>query len=310
MHKPTPYKFRLAYFLFFVLVFIVGIPILVFYSAGYKIDETFGLSIRGGIYAYTPEPGTSVFIGNELKNTSGFFNKEVLVGGLKPEQYLVLATNEKYWPWAKIVNVKRGRVEALFPFLVPKVVEATEIESTDEDYEEFMELFEEKDNLIDSLTSDSSGRGVGSSGVSKRNVSNDVATSTEEVFDTVVRRHTEVWIDENKLYARWLGRGDAAPNYYCYVTVSPNNNREHEICSEPILVFSSSVPVRTFDFYPYRDDAIILALDNGVYAVENDFRAYQNFYPLYRGKDPDFRVYKNQVYVRDGDYLAVLNLEI
>lgn len=302
MQRPTTYKFRLAYFLFFVIVFIIGIPILVFYSAGYTVDETFNLSIRGGIYVYTPEPNTSVFIGNELKNTSGFFNKEILVGGLKPDQYTVLATNENFWPWAKIVSVRRGEVEALFPFLVPKVVNAEEIIVGTSDYLDILEVFAEKRELIASASSKSIVKPSDDTiGVT--------ATSTTPVFETITRRQVEVWLDNNTLFARYLGRDDAAPNYYCrIVTDQKNILRENEECSEPIRVFESSVPIRTFDFYPYRDDAIIVALDNGIYAIETDFRAYQNFYPLFRGENPDFRVYKNQVYVKDGAYVAVLDL--
>lgn len=303
MQRPTNYKFRLAYFLLFVVVFIIGIPILVFYSAGYTIDETFNLSIRGGIYVYTPEPDTSVFIGNELKNTSGFFNKEILVGGLKPDQYTVLATNEDFWPWAKIVTVRRGEVEALFPFLVPKVVDAEEILANTSDYREILEVFAEKRELLASAVSKTPAKMNGA-----------VATGTTATHETITRRQVEVWLDNDTLFARYLGRDDAAPNYYCYtVTTDPKNIlgelREEEECSDPIRVFESSVPIRTFDFYPYRDDAIIVALDNGIYAIETDFRSYQNFYPLFRGENPDFRVYKNQVYVKDGAYVAVLDLD-
>jgi len=298
MQHPTSYKFRLAYFLFFVLVFIVGIPILIFYSAGYKFDETFNLSIRGGIYVYTPEPNTSVFIGNELKNTSGFFNKEILVGSLKPDQYTVLTTNEDFWPWTKIVIVRRGEVEAIFPFLVPKVVVAEEIKANTSEYRDILEVFAEKSTLLSAVNSKKDTQ-----------TTSRVATSSTPVLETITRRQVEVWLDGSTLFARWLGRDEAAPNYYCHIVIDPNNIlREDEECSDPIQVFKSSVPIHTFDFYPYRDDAIIVALDNGIYAIESDFRSYQNFYPLFRGEKPDFRVYKNQVYVKDGAYVAVLNL--
>lgn len=288
MPKPISYKFRLIYFLIFALLFVIGFPVLVFYSAGYSVDETLGLSIRGGIYVSTPEPNTSVFVGNELKSVSGFFKREILVNKLKPGQYLVLAANDDFWPWAKLVEVERGEVESLFPFLVPKVIQAEEIAKTDSSLREnamhkaILNLF------LVTATSTPKTKDVAKS--SAKNVSQ-------------TRKNVKIWIDGDTIYGQWLGDSDEAPKYYCSGNGDLNN------CNGTVLVFQSFVPIRTFDFYPSRDDAIILTLDDGVYAVEIDRRTYQNFYPLYRGQMPDFRVSRNQVYIKDGDKLLVLNLE-
>jgi hypothetical protein len=274
MPQPIPYKFRLAYFLAFVLVFLLGFPILAFYSAGYSLNETFGITARGGIYVSTPEAGTSVFIGNDLEGVSSFFKKEILVNKLKPDQYMVLATHDSFWPWAKVVQVKRGEVEALFPLLVPKVIPTLELEKTDSSYKEISGLFLEK------------------------------ATTTR-----IARREVKVWIADdrndaggNTVFAQWLGGNDNAPKYFCNAVSA---------CLDPIIVFRSAVPIRTFDFYPLRSDAIILAIDNGVYAIEIDNRTYQNFYPLYRGIMPDFRVTEDdELLVSDESTIISLELEL
>lgn len=275
MPKPIPYKIRLIYFLIFALFFVIGFPVLVFYSAGYSVDKTLGLSIRGGIYVSTPEPNTSVFVGNELKSVSGFFKREILVGKLKPGQYLVLAANDDFWPWAKLVEVEHGEVESLFPLLVPKVIQAEEIEKTDSTLRENA-MYKAIQNLF-------------------------VKTATS----TLKTKNVKIWLNDGAIYGKWTGDNGAAPKYYCgnrNNDVGPNN------CAGEVLIFQSVVPIRTFDFYPSRDDAIILTLDDGVYAVEIDRRTYQNFYPLYRGQMPDFRVSRNQVYIKDGDKLLMLNL--
>lgn len=279
MPKPNSYKFRLIYFLVFIVVFVIGFPILVFYSAGYTFDDTFsfsGLSIRGGIYVFTPEQGTSVFVGNELKNTSGFFKKEILVDHLKPGQYLVLAANDLYWPWAKFVNVERGEVEALFPLMVPKDIPATEVLKTDSDYKDAQALFL----------------------VSATSTAMKVQKSTTTPVQ-LIRRKVHIWLDGNTIMGQWTGDQEAAPKYFCL----------QGSCMSPVQVFKSFVAVRSFDFYPVRDDAIILALDNGIYAMEIDSRMYQNFYPIYRGKTPDFRVDGSDVYVKDDGKIFLLDLE-
>lgn len=279
MSKPVSYKIRLLYFLAFVLVFLIGFPVLIFYSAGYTLDETFGLSFRGGIYVFSPETGTSVFVGNELKGQTSFFQREVLVKNLKPDNYLVLVANEDFWPWAKQVTVERGEVEPLFPLLVPKTIKMTEVKVTDPAYKKTVALFKSATSTLFSTISPSLSATVASS--------------------TIDRRQTAIRYEDQAIFASWLDDQEGAPKYFC----------QHGSCVKPILVFQSFVPIRSFDFYPSRDDAIILALDTGIYAVELDSRPYQNFYPLYSGQEPDFRISNNQVYIKDNDYLAVLNLE-
>ncbi len=277
MPRPVSYKLRLIYFFGFLLVFLVGFPILVFYSNGYTFDTTLGLTIRGGVYVFTPEPNTAVYIGNELKSQSGFLKREVLVNNLKPDQYLVLAANEAFWPWAKIIQVKAGEVEALYPLLVPKVIVADEI-TTPASRKEILTLFASS-TVPSSL---------------KINKTASATTSPE----VLTYKKVEIWRTGNTIYAQWTGSEDSAPKYFCTVIS----------CTDPVLVFESFVPIRSFDFYPSRSDAIMLALDNGVYAVEIDRRPYQNFYPIYRGQQPDFRVSDNRVYIKDTNYLAELNV--
>ena len=106
MSPKTSRKKRIVYFILFAVFFLVCIPILILYSMGYTIDSsTFGLSGRGGIYVLVAEPYVNIYIGNELKETTGIFLREVLVKSLKPKDYLVLAGSDSYWPWAKFVTV-------------------------------------------------------------------------------------------------------------------------------------------------------------------------------------------------------------
>lgn len=277
MPKSVSKRSRLVYFVVFVTVFVIGIPILIFYSVGYSLDEAFGISIRGGIYVFVPEPDTSVFIGNELKKVTGFFQREVLVKNLRPDQYLVLVANDKFWPWAKFVDVRRGEVEPLFPFLVPKVVVATEVADQDLDHRMVTGLFE-NDQTIATSTS----------------------VAITKIPESLVRRRVKVWLDGTRIFAEWQGSGDSAPRYFC---------DEERKCLEPILVFDSSTPISDFDFYPSRNDAVIMSLNNGIYAVELDRRQYQNFYPIYRGLSPEFRIDGSRIYIKEGEVFSVINLE-
>lgn len=273
---PVSKNLRLLYFVAFVTMFVVGIPILIFYSAGYTLDEAFSLSIRGGIYVFVPEPDTSVFVGNELKKVTGFFQREVLVKNLRPDQYLVLVANDTFWPWAKFVDVERGEVEPLFPLLVPKVIASLEVPETSSRYEAINELFEEE------MTATTT-----------------TSLAITKIPESLTRRRVKIWLDGNKIFAEWQGSNESAAKYFC----------DHGgVCTNPVLVFESSSDIGDFSFYPDRNDAILISLNNGIYAVEIDGRQYQNFYPIYRGQSPEFRLSGSVMYVKDGELLSELSL--
>lgn len=265
------YKKRLIFFIFFALVFVFVMPFLILYATGYSFDfkEKIGLISRGGIYVYVSEPNASVYIGNDLKKTTGFFSREVVVKSLKPQEYLVLVSHNDYWPWAKSVNVNKGEVTPLYPLLIPKVLNETELKAPSAEYSQAIALFRPDPKE---------------------------ASSTLDVILT--SRRTKVWVEENLVFAQWLSNPAAAPAYFCRTGDCTHSN----------VLFSPTMKIKRFDFYPDRDDAIILTLDDGIYVTELDNRQYQNVYPIYLGKEPDFRVRNNTVYVRDGDFLAKIDL--
>lgn len=105
------------------------------------------------------------------------------------------------------------------------------------------------------------------------------------------RGRVGLWQEDNRILARWLKDADSLPNYFC----------RGEICNDMVIVFSSPDKIRNFDFYPGREDVILLAVQTGVYAIEIDTRKAQNFQPVYKGADPKFIVSGNTLYIKDGD---------
>lgn len=116
---------------------------------------------------------------------------------------------------------------------------------------------------------------------------------------TVTKSKMKIWEQGTSIFATWLGSEDRIPPYFCDV---------QRKCTNTINIFQSGTSVGRIDFYPGRDDAIILVLDRGIYAMEMDGRQYRNFYPIYKGTDPDFRVVSGEVYIKDGVSLSVVEL--
>lgn len=298
MPSKSSRKKRIIHFSIFTLLFLVCMPVIILYSLGYALDEnTFDLSSRGGIYVLATEPGVTVYVGDNIKETTGIFNKEVLVKDLKPKDYLVLAGAEEFWPWAKIVTVTEGEVSALYPLLIPKSFSFKEILKTDDLYKDAANLF-----LADTKKAASAVSTVATSTIKtvKETATSSIASSTAIAkAQGITKGKMRVWKENNSIFASWSGSADRIPSYFCGTD---------NICVDTITVFQSATPVGRIDFYPGREDAIMLTLDRGIYAMEIDIRNYHNFYPIYKGNDPDFRIDGTDVYIKDGDNLSVIEL--
>ncbi len=62
--------------------------------------------------------------------------------------------------------------------------------------------------------------------------------------------------------------------------------------------------VKAIDFYKDREDVILMALAEGVYALGIDYETEQNLQPIYKGKDPVFvKKDDNSIYVLDNGNL-------
>tara|TARA_B100001540_G_C15747456_1_gene615235 strand:+ start:239 stop:1114 length:876 start_codon:yes stop_codon:yes gene_type:complete len=287
------------YFIFFVVLFIVAVPTVIFFAMGYRFDFTQNLvSERGGLYVFSQVPGTEIYVNDEFVEETGIFNREYDTQSLVPDIYTVRVYHDDYLPWEKRVMIEPQQVTSLYPFLFPQEITwqeitpmatstsdmgtTTEIEMIpNEKYDELVSLFdieEEKDVIQDTR-----------------------ATSTQDVEAEILTRvfgDIEVWHDENSFYARWTGRGDWMPSYFC-----------EDECQNPLVFLMTDSPVTNFEFYPGRDDVVIYSVEQGgVYVVEVDKREIQTHITLREGNGIEFMLLDNNIVIREGEYIATLDL--
>ncbi len=257
---------------------------LLLYSSGYSLDEAFTLSGRGGIYVYVEQTGAKVYLGNELKDTTGLFNHEVLEKNLRPDTYTVLVSHEDYWPWTKFVEVKGAEVSVRSPLLVPKIMAFKEIVK---------------------MGTVSGGSGATSSST-PRPTTSPAYTAAQALFGnsvastTLTSKDMKLWVANNTVHAAWLGSEEGRPYYFCINKSAP--------CPEDIEIFTGTAPIRALDFYPNRDDALLLTMGDSVSAIEIDPTPYHNSYPVFRGTKPEVRISRGAVYIKDGSYIASIEL--
>ena len=73
------------------------------------------------------------------------------------------------------------------------------------------------------------------------------------------------------------------------------------------MVFETKDEVRGAAFMPKRDDVLMVAIENGVFAIEIDGRSRRNLQPLYKGKSPTFAVLEKIIYILDNGTLSKLD---
>lgn len=78
--------------------------------------------------------------------------------------------------------------------------------------------------------------------------------------------------------------------------------KKNENTPEMILNFEKEI--RASDFYKNRDGVIIIAIQNGIFALEINSGSIPNFQPIYKGVEPTFVKKDNDsLYVKDGKIL-------
>jgi len=268
------------------------------YTDGYRINGKFEIVETGGIYVYSPQAGSEIFINNKKQDKTTIFNKDFFVQNLKPGTYKILIAKEGFWPWAKEVEVHERHVTEAIAFLIPKepdweivpeyttntdATNSTTTEAKKEpntEYKKILAMFEERDNNKNTL-----GLKTGT-------------TTAEKIEELSKRKRTGLWHEDTQIFAIWLEDEESIPNHFC----------RDEICQNPLLVFSGTEEVRSLGFYPGREDLILVAVGTGIYALEIDGRVHQNFQPLYKGISPVFVLKNNTIYAKDGDIVFILNL--
>ena len=162
----------------------------------------------------------------------------------------------------------------------------------------------------------------------------------ESTTSTVIANGVRLFMDGEELYATWVGSFENMPYYYCAAdfpryedsratsTIPPIEEIESEEtefvmhpletvsvddpCDPTIHMDRKSQKVRDFDFFPGREGIVIMALEDGIYAVEIDDRSWQNMQPLLLGEKFEMYLENGNVYVYDGHliYQIFFNTEL
>ncbi len=316
--KPLSQKLRTASFILMIIVFFIVGPILLINALGleYEFDkDVFTFVKTGGIYINSDISGTNVYVDGEFVKKNGLFLRNTLIEELKPENtYEVVVMKEGLHTWIKELPVRESLVTEARIFMLPTeindreiypyidlhgigvVVEPEEEEFlVDEEYIELIELFtpetvEEDEDIFDIDTLEDAVITV------KKNIPEyfiELGVEDPDTLENLVSVGGEVsWLEDGNVLLHWIGRKTAAPHYYCLT---------FEDCRTQITLDWED-DINSFDFFPGRNDILIVSVDSGIFAVEVDDRSERNVYPIYIGEDLEWiKTKDDKVVVKDGD---------
>lgn len=76
-------------------------------------------------------------------------------------------------------------------------------------------------------------------------------------------------------------------------------------------VLQSQYPIRSVAWYKDRNDVVLIAASNAIFAIDLEEQEPRNFQPIYRGVEPSFVVNptnSNELYVSDGGHILAVQL--
>ena len=193
----------------------------------------------------------------------------MLVRNLKPGVYYVRVEKEKYRSWEKNITVEEHKVEICYPLLIPNDLKPEKIPNViirehekkgakpkrevNDEYTEVTELFKLYDKPAKGIIP-----GWESGDIKKFKLG----------IDRRLRKKVFLAKEGNKIYVKWTGSEEQRPFFI-------NSAAKR-------LVYAPEMKILSFGFFPGRDDAMLVLLEDGaIYAVEIDTRfEIHNIYKL------------------------------
>lgn len=283
---------KILFWSFFALFDVLAL-IIPLYSAGYRLDKNFNLTLTGGIFIVAPNSGIDIYLDGKLIEKTGIF-KSVFVQSLEPKVHSILAAKEDYWPWTKKLEVKENLVNEARAMMLSKNISGKILLKGS-----FVGI---KENLINKNIL-----------ILEEKKQDKIAerffnTKTSE-FAVLERKEKQLSVSSLKTDHRdqieLILESNSHSKLFALSKIKP---LPYFLPQEKSLIFETENVIKNFDFYPKRQDVAIIALKYGIFAAEFDRRGGQNFQPIYKGIDPNFAILENNLYVLDQGVLYEINL--
>lgn len=334
-----------------VLAFIAIAFVTLLYAQGYRISENLGLKKTGGLYIAAPGQNMQIYVNSRFRKETSFLQRSLFTQSLAPATYSVLVAKDGYWPWQKQLPVLEEYVTEAKAFLVPQqprgiVLTAgtfTELFSSRDG--SVLLLVEERNGKKRAVFY----RPEQDRFINRRDAAteqvltyNDFLTVLSWEGNAVTLRHEKgtviatIYPDENFVDAAFFNPVSPTPQDPDYnplehlafhdqqrLLLDPGQNvvsvtwlagtstLPYYLLARTEEIFHSRFPIRQIEYFPKRNDVMLIAVSNGVFAMELDGRGTGRLLqPVYKGNKPLFARIGNAeaLYVLDSDTLMRVEL--
>jgi hypothetical protein len=293
--------------IFFILLFLVLAPLIIFYANGNILSEGWNILATGGIFLKSMESGSELYIDNKLKDTTGFFTRDYLLKNLKPDSYDILVKKEGYNTWENTINVDANRVTESNVFMLPTKIEITEISK----YLEVVDKATTTNNVVkkDNPEYIAAKTIFADTSILGKYISI-ISTTTGKITkyepgvkeNPIENRHMIIWKEGHTAFIGWNGTISSSPKIFC------KEVKNDITCVNSLKVYSFEGDINDLDFFPGESEVIIVSVLDKVYAIEAEENVNKKTQIIYAGKKPDFRNLNNTLYIKDGDFIGIASI--
>lgn len=113
---------RTLFFILFFVMFLISVPLVVFYAQGYRWDFERRSLVKTGALSIGAQPhAAEILVEGRVEGSISFLSPNVFVSHLIPQEYNIEVRRQGYHSWSKVLPVKQGEVtEALHVRLYPQ----------------------------------------------------------------------------------------------------------------------------------------------------------------------------------------------
>ncbi len=306
---PLTKTYRRSLFATMIVLFIIGTPLLIGYSKGYRLDDALSLIETGGIYLHSDFNDTSVYLDNNFVEHNGAFLRNTYIQDLTPgRRYTIWVEKPGYQSWTKKLRVTANLVTEAGVLMLPTHfvwrhipatttvsdgsllrVGTTTHEVANPAYTAQSERFaDDIDQFAVEVATTTlitvRGKKVATTTTSIAYEFPEwltlFASTTDLAHKDMIREREGIvtWLLNGDLSAAWARTNDPAPYYFC-----------DKLCYSRLSI-DWSEPITRYEFFPNRNDIVIIGTERGIYAVELDNRSQRNIQTILEEPNLDFRL--------------------
>lgn len=253
-------------------LFLVVVPFVIFYAAGYRYRSDVGFVQTGGVFVTVAYSGAEVFFDDRPVGTSGILRRNFYIDNLSPDAYTIRVTRPGYRSWSRTLVVEQDLVTTASAFLLPEKIDLV--------------------RLTTATSTATSTRTITSATRAAYLQAFSAHASTTPSGAIEEQNGEGLFVQRGDVFVRWMRSGASPPDSYC---------GRPSYCLPEIPIEQSSDAATRAVFY--AGGVVYGTKEHGVYLAEADVRPTPVVVPLYPKGGADFVVVGGVLIVKDGTTL-------